>query len=407
MKKTTFVLTMASILTCSHSHAEVLAPRSAYTDPSPTSSQNAPAKLTLDGLDASGTSGTAMSTLPKEFLQMNPEQREALLKQARSLNNDQLQAIAKSFHQQLNPQDKTITTKAPASSNTAMGLGLATGATMATESATATAMPPPSKQKSIEELKREQAFNSLMEEVMPMSPEQIIKMHKYYDLTLQAKATPPVAPPAPQFISSVVNLEPGSTAPVIRLAAGFVTTILFVDSTGAPWPITAYSVGDPQNFNIQWNQKDNTLFIQSLKVYAHGNMAVRLWGLDTPVVLTLVSGQRTVDFRVDLQVGGRGPDAKPVVIDTAFGAKVNPLLMNLLDGVPPKGSIKLNVIGGLGDAWLYDNKVYFRSKLTILSPAWLSSVSSPDGTHVYELMLTPYIVATQNGRTVDIKLSGL
>ena len=106
-------------------------------------------------------------------------------------------------------------------------------------------------------------------------------------------------------------------------------------------------------------------------------------------------------------MGGRGPAAKPPVVDTTFGAKVNPLLMNILDGVPPRGSIKLKVSGGFADAWLYDNKIYFRSKLTILSPAWLSSVSSADGTHVYEVMLTPYILATQDGKTVDIKLSGL
>lgn len=331
--------------------------------------------------------------IPKEIMQLPVAQRQELMKKAQNLNNAELQAVARSFAQQLDPNTSPVTaTEPPPSGKPATPVHPAYKA----------------KNRSLEELKRDQAFNNMLEDVMPLSPDQITRMHKYYDLTLQAKATPPSAPPSPQFTSTVVNLEPGSSAPVIRLAAGFVTTILFVDSTGAPWPITAYSIGDPQNFYVQWNQKDNTLFIQSLKVYAHANMAVRLWGLDTPVVLTLVSGQKTVDFRVDLQVGGRGPEAKPpVVTDTAFNAQVNPLLMNILDGVPPKGSIKLKVSGGYADAWLYDNKVYFRTKLTVLSPAWLSTVSSPDGTHVYEMMLTPYIVATQDGKTVDIKLSGL
>jgi intracellular multiplication protein IcmK len=329
----------------------------------------------------------ATPPIPKEILQMSPEQRDNLLQQAKTLDNDQLQAIARNFHQQLNPQDPSISTPS--------------------QEAPISPAQKADKLQSVEALKREQAFNLLLEDVMPMSPEQIIQMHKYYDITLQAKATPPTAPPTPQFTSTVVHLEPGSMAPVIRLAAGFVTSILFIDATGAPWPITAYSIGDPQNFNIQWNQKDNTLFIQSLKVYSHANMAVRLYGLDTPVVLTLVSGQKTVDFRVDLQIGERGPDAKVPIIDVAFGANVNPLMINVLDGVPPRGSIKLKVIGGPADAWLYDNKVYFRTKLTVLSPAWVSSVSSPDGTHVYEMMLTPYIVATHEGKTVDIRLSGL
>lgn len=334
-----------------------------------------------------------MAQIPKEILQMSPEQRDLLLKQAKSLDNEQLQALARGFHQQLNPQDLSIS--AAANNPSAPSLEPMSPARKV------------EKLQSIEALKREQAFNQLLEDVMPLSPDQILQMHKYYDMTLQAKATPPSAPPTPQFTSTVVNLEPGSMAPVIRLAAGFVTSILFVDATGAPWRIASYSLGDPQNFNIQWNQKDNVLFIQSVKVYSHANMAVNLYGLPTPVMLTLVSGQKTVDFRVDLQIGERGPDANPPIVDTAFSANVNPLMINVLDGVPPRGSIKLRVSGGPADAWLYDNKVYFRTKLTVLSPAWLSTVASPDGTHVYEMMLTPYIVATQEGKTVDIRLSGL
>lgn len=394
MKKIVTTFSFLTFVCCQSAEAVVLSANPPQADAHATSSPN-PTQLPSGAQNANqGAQSSGQFTIPKEIAaQMSPEQREALLKNARNLDNNQLQAVAKSFHQQLNPEDKTISN--PVAANSPAAMEAAASAKKAQQ------------QKSIEELKREQAFNSLMEEVMPMSPDQIIKMHKYYDLTLQAKATPPVAPPLPQFTSTVVNLEPGSSAPVIRLAAGFVTSVLFVDSTGAPWPITAFSIGDPQNFNIQWDQKGNTLFIQSLKVYGHGNMAVRLWGLDTPVMLTLVSGQRIVDFRVDLQVGGRGPDAKPPVVDTTFSSNVNPLLMNILDGIPPKGSIKLNVSGGMGDAWLNDNKIFFRTKLTVLSPAWVSTVSSPDGTHVYELMLTPYIVATQNGKTVDIKLTGL
>lgn len=376
MKKSLLPLSILTFFICHASEAVVLSASPNGSPPPPPPPQQ-----------ATPNQSTGQTAVPAAVSsEINKEQRDTLVTQARSLNKDQLQAVAKSFHQELNPDDPSISKPDTQTSEATKRL---------------------QQQKSIDDLKREQAFNALMENVMPLSPDQIIKLHKFYDLTLQAKATPASAPPDPKIISTVVNLEPGSPSPVIRLAAGFVTSVLFIDSTGADWPITAFSIGDPENFNIQWDQKSNTLFIQSLKVYAHGNMAVRLWGLPTPVILTLVSGQRTVDFRVDLQVGGRGPDAKPVVVDTAFSANVNPLLMNLLDGVPPKGSIKLNVSGGLGEAWLNDNKIYFRTKLTLLSPAWLANVSSPDGTHVYELMLTPYIVATQNGKTVDIKLSGL
>jgi len=43
----------------------------------------------------------------------------------------------------------------------------------------------------------------------------------------------------------------------------------------------------------------------------------------------------------------------------------------------------------------------------VLSPAWTSTVSSPDGTHVYEMMKTPSILASQGGKTINLTLSGL
>jgi len=335
----------------------------------------------------------ASINLPQDFSKLTPAQSQQLLQEAKNLNPDQLQAIAKSFQQ---------TQASKQSEENAAALA---GKSMS--SASAAPQAPGQPQKSTVELQRDQAFGLLIDEVLPMSPDQITKIHKYYDKTLQAKATPPNASPTPNIRSERVNIDPGSDTPIIRLAAGFVTSINFSDSSGSPWPLTAYSIGDPQTFNIQWDHKGSTIFIQSIKPYAHGNLAIRLWGLDTPIMLTLVAGQKNVDFRVDLQIPSRGPDAKPVIVDTSFNANVNPLLMNLLDGVPPRGSIKLHVAGGPGEAWVVDNKIYFRSKLTVLSPAWVSSVSSPDGTHVYELMLTPSILASQNGKTIDIKLSGL
>lgn len=344
--------------------------------------------------------------IPQDLSKLTPEQTNELMKQAKNLKPEQLQAIAKTLQsqpgvKQIDINSGLIEETISAQGTTAKVPQQAVGAKPNQQASTAT------REISLDELKREQAFSSLMEEVLPLSPDQITKLHKFYDLTLQAKASTPAPPPTPNFTSIVVNLEPGSQPPVVRLSAGFVTSILFVDSTGAAWPVTAYSIGDPQNFNIQWDQKGNALFIQSLKQYSHGNLAVRLWGLDTPVMITLVSGQRNVDFRVDLQVGGRGPDAKPPIVDTTYNAKVNPLLINILDGIPPRGSIKLGVTGGYGEAWYADGRVYFRTKLTVLSPAWTATVASPDGTHVYEMMLTPFILASQNGKTIDIKLSGL
>ncbi|MBN9287060.1 MAG: type IV secretion protein IcmK [Gammaproteobacteria bacterium] len=372
-------------------------PGGAHPSSSVPSKEASGANPLTNALSTPNRAGT-QPALPKDLSQLTPQQSQQLIEQTKNLNPEQLQAIAKTI------QSQAAQAEIPQSQDV---MSVGTQQTNMSARPAASSQPAQERPIDIEEMKRDAAFNSLMTDVLPLSPDQIMKLHKFYDLTLQAKATTVAPPPNPNFTSIVVTLDPGSQPPVIRLSAGFVTSVLFVDTTGAPWPVTAYSIGDPQGFNIQWDQKGNALFIQSIKQYAHGNLAVRLWGLDTPVMITLVSGQKNVDFRVDLQVMGRGPDAKPPIVDTTLNAKVNPLMINILDGIPPRGSIKLGVSGGYGDAWFADGRVYFRTKLTVLSPAWTATVASPDGTHVYEMMQTPFILATLNGRTVDIKLSGL
>lgn len=254
---------------------------------------------------------------------------------------------------------------------------------------------------------REQAFKQLLEKVSPLTPNQIIEMRRQQDETQRAVAAFPHTPPKPVSSTLTIDLSPGATPPVIRLGAGFVTSLVFVDSTGQPWPIADYSLGNPKHFNIQWDKKTNTLFIQSTTAYNSGNLAIRLAKMDTPVMISLVSGQKDIDYRVDLQIRGRGPNALALVSGDNLPSHPEPMLLSVLDGVPPPGSQELVVSGGCGRAWIWKGKMIFRSQLTILSPAWSATVSSIDGTHVYEMNPTPLILANQNGKTVKIMLKGL
>ena len=184
--------------------------------------------------------------------------------------------------------------------------------------------------------------------------------------------------------------------------------MVFLDSTGQPWPVLDYDIGNPNGFNIKWDSKTNTLFMQSLKDHINGNMAVRLVTMPTPVMISLVTGQKDVDYRIDIQVPGQGPNATAPVMDNPIPtAGASQILMSALDGVPPAGSIELNVAKEYGRAWIFGGKLIFRTKLTLLSPAWSASVSGPDGTRVYELMQTPLILASKNGKTIKIELTGL
>ena len=215
----------------------------------------------------------------------------------------------------------------------------------------------------------------------------------------------PGTPPRPTVTSQFVNLSPGSTAPVIRLAQGFVTSLVFIDSTGAPWPIAAYDIGNPSAFNIQWNHSDNTLMIQSLTLYTYGNLAVRLQGLPTPVMLTLIPGQKAVDYRVDLRIQGNGPNAIPVPV-IGLPSSANPELLGVLDGVPPEGSAEVQIEGGCAQAWVRGNQLFVRTHYTILSPGWTATMSSADGMKAYQMPKAPLLLASANGKIIQLKLEG-
>src|SRR3990167_2484965 len=125
----------------------------------------------------------------------------------------------------------------------------------------------------------EQAFTQTKKSLFPLDNEKIEKINDMFlDNELASQLPNARTPPRPTATSQFVNLSPGSTPPVIRLAQGFVSSLVFLDATGAPWNIVAYDLGDPAAFNIQWDRSSNTLMIQASKLYTYGNLAVRLRG---------------------------------------------------------------------------------------------------------------------------------
>lgn len=253
----------------------------------------------------------------------------------------------------------------------------------------------------------DKAFESVKKQLFPLTPEQIVRLKQLYNTNELAGVTSAGAPPKPTATSQLVNLSPGSTPPVIRLAQGFVSSLVFLDSTGAPWPISAYDLGDPTSFNIQWDKTSNTLMIQAIKLYNYGNLAVRLRGLNTPVMLTLIPGQKAVDYRVDLRIQGVGPMASTVPESEGLPASANDILLHVLDGVPPAGSQRLTVSGGDARAWAHNDLMYVRTNLTILSPGWLASMTSGDGMHAYEIQKSPVLLVSWHGKVLQLKVEGL
>ena len=79
----------------------------------------------------------------------------------------------------------------------------------------------------------------------------------------------------------------------------------------------------------------------------------------------------------------------------------------VLDGVPPAEAKKMDVVGvdGRTTAFKYNDMVYVRTPLTLLSPAWTASVKWADGTNVYTLGNAPVLLLSDQGRMIHARVT--
>ena len=67
--------------------------------------------------------------------------------------------------------------------------------------------------------------------------------------------------------------------------------------------------------------------------------------------------------------------------------------------------LKIEGTDGRSGVWRLAGRIYLRTPLTLLSPAWSSSVTSADGMNVYVLNDTPVILLSDEGRVVKAHIA--
>lgn len=267
-------------------------------------------------------------------------------------------------------------------------------------------------EKSSEELEndfRKEAFDKALEKMMPLAPEEIRTLLEHFDRTVESSNLPVHPYPRPESVVKNISLDPGSEPTVIRLAFGYVTTLSILDGTGRPWPIEDISwVGDFDVMEDTTKEFTHLLRISPESKFAHGNLSMRVVGLDAPIIFTFETGRDMVHYRFDAVLPGNGPQATTPLIDTGVTlASGDPDMSVALSGVVPKDAEVLEVSGvdGRTTAYVYNGLTYVRTPLNLLSPAWDGSVTSADGTKVYSLEETPVILLSDKGRMVRAYLS--
>lgn len=267
-------------------------------------------------------------------------------------------------------------------------------------------------QKTSEQLEddfRKGAFQAALNRILPLRPSEIRTLIERLDRTVESTETPVHPFPRPETVVQNVSLDPGSPPLTIKLAFGYVTTISMVDSSGSPWPIEDISwVG---NFAIQSDAKSdvvNMVRMSAQNDFVHGNMSMKMVGLDTPIIFTLETNRDIVYYRFDAVIPGNGPFATAPIMQPGVTLAAGDVDMSAaLSGVLPKDAVKLSVSGvdGRTSAFKYNNYTYVRTPLTLLSPGWESSVSSADGTRVYALADAPVLLLSDKGHMVRAYLT--
>ena len=267
-------------------------------------------------------------------------------------------------------------------------------------------------EKSADELEdsfRKEAFDQALKRLMPLKPSEIRSVLERYDRTVESTELPVHPYPRPESVVQNISLDPGVAPLIVKLAFGYVTTLSILDSPSAPWPIEDISwVGD---FNVEEStvyEVTHMLRLSPKSKFAHGNVSMRLVGLDAPVIMTFETGRDVVHYRFDAVVPKRGPGAKmPLISNGVTLSSGDPDMSIALGGVVPDGANILDVFGvdGRTTAYVYNGMTYVRTPLTLLSPGWDSSVTSADGTKIYALEETPVILLSDRGRMVRAHLT--
>lgn len=255
---------------------------------------------------------------------------------------------------------------------------------------------------------RDQQFQQALEAAVPYTPEQIEQYRRQMDAASQATVTP-LNPGTPVSRSIRVNLTPGEQTPVLRVQPGVVSTLTFSDLTGQPWPVLSVVTGNPSAYVAQSAGepgKSNIIVLSAIMAHIPSNLVVTLVDYPVPVTISLAQGASEVDYRVDVQVSARGPNAQMDMVGAASLAPTNDSnMLAFLDGVPPSSARRLQTSSGDVEAWAYGDMVYVRTAGDVLSPAYISRAANVSGVNVFVLNEAPVVIVTRNGQMASVRIN--
>ena len=261
----------------------------------------------------------------------------------------------------------------------------------------------------LEEETRKEAFDAALDGLLPLRPEEIRTLLERFDRTQESVNIPVYPGPKPEIAVQNIPLDPGVPPVPVKVSYGHITTINLLDSTGSPWPIEDIAwAGDFDIVETTAGEIANIIRVTPQSEYTAGNMSIKLIGLQTPIILILDASRDIVHYRFDAVIPEVGPLGKSPIIEGGIAITAgDPDMTSILEGVIPPGATRMSVSGvdSRTSAYSYNGMTILRTPFSMLSPAWESSVSSADGTHVYAFRESPVVLLSERGKMLRARIS--
>lgn len=247
-------------------------------------------------------------------------------------------------------------------------------------------------------------FNSAIEQAFPMTPEMITRFREILEMNERAAQERPE--PREETSTTLISLEPGEAAPLLKVSPSIASVIGFYDATGAAWPVEQYVLGNSENFTaVHLGEKSNNIVLTPGARIGFTNLVVVLEGHDKPVTVRVNIAEDTADYRFDVQVLQLGPDARQNNAATGMTQTVteagSSILLAAITGVDlPRDAKQVNIVGVDARGWYIRDDLYLRSRHALLSPSWTESMAGPDGIRVYKINPASVALFSVNGQIV-------
>jgi len=241
----------------------------------------------------------------------------------------------------------------------------------------------------------DRAFEALLEEMYPTTPEQIKKIQekeKELNNVLYDNSEPEALTDIIQ-----VSTKPGAKPIHILVAPFHTTTINVIDSTGQPWPIAAVMYGNDTDYKVtkvDGHKYANIVRIDPKREVGTTNINLSLADLSTTITVTLKNTVDKYHPSPILQIDKEGPQAQSLPVFSIDGIKSDSVLKNIVLGLAPEGYEKLISSDPDVEAWRYEGSLYIRTSYQPSSPLPRGIHHGPGGYAAYRMGDIPVLVMT-------------